>query len=89
MYCISMENISVNYLSISVSEKATPFDLALSVILRNQIELTKHFINSQQKIYEAYCTSIENMAANYKPVTLEDTKQVRCSSVLFDMLIRC
>jgi len=79
--------MSVNYLNISVTEKTTPFDLALSVILRHQIELTKHFINSQQKIYEAYCTSIENMAANYKPVTLEGTKQVRCSRVLFDMLI--
>lgn len=88
-YCTSVENMSVNYLNISVSEKTTPFDLALSVILRHQIELTKHFINSQQKIYEAYCTSIENMAANYKPVTLQDTKQVRCSRVLFDMLIGC
>jgi len=76
-------------LNISVSEKTTPFDSALSVILRHQIELTKHFINSQQKIYEAYCTSIENMAGNYKPVTLEDTKQVRCSRVLFDMLFGC
>jgi len=81
--------MSVKYLNISVSEKTTPFDSALSVILRHQIELTKHFINSQQKIYEAYCTSIENMAANYKPVTLEDTKQVRCSRVLFDMLCGC
>jgi hypothetical protein len=77
-YCSLVENTSVNYFSLSVSEKTTPYDLALNVILRHQIELTKHFIISQQRMYEAYCTSIENMSANYKPVTLEDTKQVSC-----------
>jgi hypothetical protein len=78
-YCTSVDNTSVNFLTLSVSEKTTSFNLALSVVLKHQIELTKHFINSQQRMYEAYCTSIENMSANYKPVTLEDTKQVSCS----------
>ncbi|PNF17703.1 hypothetical protein B7P43_G07343 [Cryptotermes secundus] len=55
--------------------KGTPVDLAFSEIIKHQIELTKHFINSQQRMYQAYCTSVENMSANYKPVTLEDTKQ--------------
>jgi hypothetical protein len=77
-YCTSVNSVSANYMSFFVAGKTTLIDLAFSEIVKHQIELTKHFINSQQRMYQAYCTSVENMSANYKPVTLEDTKQVSC-----------
>jgi hypothetical protein len=55
-----------------------PVDLTFSEILKQQIELTRHFINSQQIMYQAYCTAVENISADYKPVTLEGTRQVSC-----------
>jgi len=65
--------------------KVAPVDLLLNEILRHQIELTKHFINSQQRMYQAYCTSVENISADYKPVTLEDTKQVSCNLHIYNI----
>jgi hypothetical protein len=65
-------------MSFFVAGRTILIDLAFNEIIKHQIELTKHFISSQQRMYQAYCTSVENMSANYKPVTLEDTKQVSC-----------
>ncbi|XP_069703388.1 uro-adherence factor A-like [Periplaneta americana] len=50
-------------------------DMAFSEILRRQIDLTKHFMNSQQRMYEAYCNSVQSLSSGYKPVTLQDTRQ--------------
>ncbi|XP_021916818.1 uncharacterized protein LOC110828406 isoform X2 [Zootermopsis nevadensis] len=55
--------------------KTFPVDLTLIKVLKQQIELTRHFMNSQQRMYEAYCAAVENISADYKPVTLEDTRQ--------------
>lgn len=70
--------MSANYRSLFFAGKGTLIDLAFSEVIKHQIELTKHFINSQQRMYQVYCSSVENLSANYKPVTLEDTKQVSC-----------
>lgn len=61
-----------------VAGKTFPVDLTLIKVLKQQIELTRHFMNSQQRMYEAYCAAVENISADYKPVTLEDTRQVNC-----------
>jgi hypothetical protein len=55
-----------------------PADLTFSDILKQQIELTRHFINSQQRMYQVYHAAVEKISADYKPITLEDTRQVIC-----------
>jgi hypothetical protein len=85
-YHTSTENVLADYMGLFVSGTTVSVDLTLSEILKQQIELTRHFLNSQERMYEAYCTAVENMSAGYKPVTLEDTKEVSCYLHLFILL---
>ena len=51
----------------------SPAMLALQDMLKAQLELTREFLQNQDRLYREYTTDIQ---ANYRYTTLEDTKQV-------------
>ena len=59
-----------------------PDDITLIDILRNQIELVKNSMKNHEKMYNACCCSVKDMSRGYKPVTVQDTREVTCQFIL-------
>ena len=51
----------------------SPAMLALHDMLKQQLDLTRQFVESQKYLYQSFT---ESMESSYKYTTLEDTKKV-------------